>query len=108
MNRRFFRFSPEPDGHAGNVLGDLWSRQVYHLGRQTQSSKACHVIYHVLKNCWGIDESKGHDQIFEMPHQHVECRLPFVPLPDSDQMIGVPQIQFGEDGRLREGVEGGV
>lgn len=31
-----------------------------------------------------------------------------VPLPDVDEVVGVPEIQFGEDFGLIEGLKGGI
>ena len=38
----------------------------------------------------------------------VERCLPFVPLPDSNQMVGVPEIQLSEDGGLVKRSKGRV
>ena len=50
-------------------------------------------IHEAHKNAWGIGETKWHDEPFI---QSLAC-LPLVALSDSNLMISVSEIQFGED-----------
>ena len=43
-----------------------------------------------------------------MPQVGVKARLPFVPLMDTDQMVRIVQVEFGEDRGMRKGLEGGI
>ena len=38
----------------------------------------------------------------------VKARLPFIPLTDTDQMVRIAQVEFGEDRGMRKGLEGGM
>ena len=42
-----------------------------------------------------------------MPRWGVEGRLPLVSLSDTDQVVGVPQVEFGEDRCPLEQLKGG-
>ena len=64
------------------------------------------VIY--LDDGRGIRQAERHDEVFEVPQVGVEARLPFVPLSDTDQMVRIEQVQFGENCGMREGLKGGA
>lgn len=49
-----------------------------------------------------IGGSEGHYQILKMSQRGVKDHLPLITLPDSDQMICVPEIQFSEDSGAME------
>lgn len=43
-----------------------------------------YVIYEILEHTWSAKELILHDQIFIEPASGAECRLPLVPLSDSE------------------------
>ncbi|KAK3569959.1 hypothetical protein QTP86_007787 [Hemibagrus guttatus] len=49
-----------------------------------------------LEYCGGIGKSVGHDQILIMTLGCVEGGFPFVPVLDSDEIVGAAEIEFGE------------
>ena len=63
------------------------------------------VIYQGLEHCRCIGESEGDHKVFEVAQRSVEGCLPLIPLPDAHQMVGVSQVQLGEDGGITEGNE---
>lgn len=77
---------------------------VEHLGKDEDVIQKQGMVQHTLqdiddqclKKRQGISQTKGHDQVFVVASGGVECHLPAVPLPDTDQMVGVAQIQLGE------------
>ena len=54
-----------------------------------------------LENSWSISEPERHNEVFKVTQWSVERRLPFVPLPDANQM-------WSEDGGLVKRSEGRV
>ena len=52
------------------------------------------VIHEVLESSGCIGESKRHYTPFEGAIASPESCLPFVTLSDSDQMVGVPEVNF--------------
>ncbi len=51
-----------------------------------------HVIDETLKNGRWVRQAKRHNQVLKMSQGGVESRLPFVPLTNSDQVIGIAEI----------------
>lgn len=45
-----------------------------------------------------IAQAKGHYQVFEVAEYGIEGSLPLISLIDSNQVVGPPQIYFGEHG----------
>jgi hypothetical protein len=54
------------------------------------------VIYHCLKGCRGVGESKEHDYWFEEPFTHFEGCFPFVSLFDLDIVVAPLYVKFQE------------
>ena len=63
---------------------------VYHI---TQ-----HIIDKTLENTWAVSQAKRKDLVFIVACGRVEGRLPLIPLLDAHQVIGITQVQLGEDG----------
>lgn len=61
------------------------------------------VIYQGLENRWGISKTKWHYQILKVSQVSIECRFPFIALANTDQVVGISQIQLTKDcGPLKE------
>ena len=54
------------------------------------------VVDHILECCGGIAESEQHDSVFEKAESATECRLPFVPFFDSDEVVAILEVYFVE------------
>lgn len=55
------------------------------------------VIYQRLEDGKGIGEFERHDKILQMSQWGVNGYLPFVPISDLRQIIGVAKVEFRED-----------
>ncbi len=69
--------------------------------KQTKTKAVNHVTEDVinqgLEHSGDIGQSKWHDQVLKVSQGGVECHLPLVSITDSDQVVCVTQVQFGED-----------
>ena len=54
------------------------------------------VIHELLKGGWRISESKRHNTPFNGAIVGPECDFPFVTFADSDKMIGMSEVNVGE------------
>ena len=61
-------------------------------------SLACRrdIINESLEHSRGVGETERHNEILKTTQRGVEGGLPFIPLTDVDQMVGVAWIHFGE------------
>lgn len=50
------------------------------------------VIYQVLEDCRGINETKWHEKVFEVSNVSFEGGFPFVSCLDADEVVGVSEI----------------
>ena len=55
------------------------------------------VVDQGLENCWGIGEVEWHHQIFIKSGGRVKSSLPFIPLSDADKVVGITEVELGED-----------
>lgn len=55
-----------------------------------------------------VHETEWHNQIFKMTEGSVECSFSLIPLFDPDEVVGVSEVELGEDGSGAEGLEGGI
>ena len=65
-----------------------------------------HIIYQSLEDGRGIGQAKRHYKILVVSSWGVESRLPIVSFPDSDEVISVAQVKFGENGGPLEQFKG--
>lgn len=84
----------EHDEHAGLVL-HAWSWRIsgYHPNKDVFVEHVLENVSRVLENCRCIGESKWHCQTFIMA--------------DTNQLVGLAEIKFGEYGHSLEEFEGG-
>ena len=66
------------------------------------------VVNKGLEDSRSVSQTEGHDEVFKVPQMGVKPRLPFIPLSDTDQMVCIAQVEFGEDHGMREGIKGGT
>ena len=59
----------------------------------------------MLKSSGRVHKSEGHDAPFEGAVEGVESSFPFIALSDSDQMVGVPEVNFQIDFGLARAVK---
>ncbi len=57
-----------------------------------------HVVDECLEDRQGVGKAERHDQIFKMPSRGVKGGLPFVPLPNPNQVISIAEVQLRKDG----------
>jgi len=57
---------------------------------------AKNVVHELLKGGWRIGESEGHYTSFKRAIASSECSFPFVAFADSDKMVGVSEVNVGE------------
>ena len=50
------------------------------------------VIDQGLEHGWSISQAERHYLVLVVPRRGVEGRLPLVPLPDADQVVGISQV----------------
>lgn len=55
-----------------------------------------YIINQCLENCWGISESEY--QVFKVAQGSVKSSLPLITFSDSNQVIGISQVQLCESG----------
>ena len=55
------------------------------------------MVHHGLECSWGVSESKEHHCRFKYAIWGFECSLPLVTLLDSDVVVSLSDIKFGED-----------
>ena len=65
-----------------------------------------YVIDQGLEDSRRIGEAEWHDQILVVACRGVEGGLPLISLPDADEVVGVAQVQLGEDCSILEQLEG--
>ena len=58
------------------------------------------VIHEVLKSCWCISQTEGHNTPFKSAIVGVEGGFPFITFMDSNEVVGVLQVDFGIHGSL--------
>jgi len=54
------------------------------------------VVHELLKGSWRIGESERHDTPFKGAIAGLECSFPFVTFMDSDKLIGMSEVNVGE------------
>lgn len=59
-----------------------------------------HVIHHGLEHCKGLVKPKMHDQVHKMTKGNVEGCSQLVSITYSDQVKGIPQVEFEENSDL--------
>ncbi len=64
------------------------------------------VVDQSLEDGGGIGEAKGHHQVLIVSRRCVERSLPLIAFPDAHQVIGIPEVQFGEDGSPLQELKG--
>jgi hypothetical protein len=52
-----------------------------------------------------ICQPKGHNSVFELTIAGVECSLELVDFFDSDEVVGVPEVQFSDDPGFTHSIE---
>ena len=50
-----------------------------------------------MKGCWGIGRPERADLVLEMPVATAERGLVFIPLLDPQLVLGIAQVDLGED-----------
>ncbi len=69
-----------------------------------------HVSKHAVDECLedrrGVRKAKRHDQLFKMPGMGVKGGLPFVPLPNPNQVISIAEVKLRKDGRPLQELKG--
>lgn len=60
-------------------------------------------VQHVSKY---LGQTEGHHQVLIVTGGCVECGLPLIPMPDPHEMVSIPQVELGENGRSLEQLEG--
>ena len=63
------------------------------------------VVHEELEHGRGVGGPLGAHLVFEMPLPAPECCFPFIPLLDPDLVIGVPQVNLGEDPGLVKAIQ---
>ena len=63
------------------------------------------IIHEVLKACRGISGTLGADEVLIVPLPTSESSLPLIPLPDPNLVIGVAEVNFGEDLRKVKSIQ---
>jgi len=58
------------------------------------------VVHEALESTGGVGKAEGHNQPLEGPILCTEGGFPFVTFADANEVVGVPQINFGVDPRL--------
>lgn len=66
------------------------------------------VINQVLKNSWGISKAKRHHLIVEGTKGVVKSPIPLVTLTNADKIVGITKVQFDEDPRTTQWLEGWI
>jgi len=66
---------------------------------------AKNVIHESLKGGWRIGESEGHYTPFKGAIVSSECGFPFVNFTDSDKMVGVLEVNVGEQSCFMQTVQ---
>lgn len=56
------------------------------------------VINEGLEECGSMAETEWHHQILKMSYGSFEKGFPFIPLADGEQVVGVAEVEFDEDG----------
>lgn len=64
------------------------------------------VINQVLQYSRGVGKAERHDKILEVSQRGAEGSFPFVPFVDSDEVISVTEVQFGQKGVKAELISG--
>ena len=65
------------------------------------------IVNQALEDGQSVRESKRHEKIFPVSRWGIEGRLPFIPLSNACQVLGVAEVQFGEEGRSLPEFKGG-
>lgn len=65
-----------------------------------------HIVHHCLEDGRGIGQAERHYEILIVSSWGVECRLPLISFSDADEVVGVAQVKFGENGGPLEQFEG--
>ena len=63
------------------------------------------VVYEVLKSCQCISQTKGHNTPFERAVAGAKGSFPFITFMDSNEVVGMLQVNFGIHGGLSQAVE---
>ena len=63
------------------------------------------VIDKMLKRCWGICKSEGHDEPFKRSVAGVEGSFPFITFSNVDKVVGMLEIDLGVDLSLSGSVQ---
>ena len=67
-------------------------RDVNHVGKD--------IIHEPLETSWGVGEPLGHHQPLKGPISGPESGFSFVTIGDTDEMVGMSQVDFGVDSHL--------
>ncbi len=65
-----------------------------------------HVVYACLEDRRDVGKAERYDQIFKKPSRGVKGGLPFVPLPNPNQVISTAEVQLCKDGCPLQELEG--
>ena len=77
--------------------------QVYNYRDINHISK--NVVHEPLETCWGIGEPLGHYKPLERPVSGPEGGFPFVAICDTDEVVGMSQVDLGVDLCLAWGIQ---
>ncbi len=56
-----------------------------------------HLVHKTLEDRWGIGKADLHNKILIAAGRGDENRLPLITSPDTNEVVGTPQVQLGED-----------
>jgi len=66
---------------------------------------AKNVVHELLKSGWRIGESERHYTPFKRAIASSECSFPFVAFMDSDKMVGMLEVNVGEQSCFTQAVQ---
>ena len=81
---------PSVLGENKDVVQINENELVYHISQD--------VVHQGLEDGRHVREAERHDEVLPVPRRRVEGRLPFVAFLNPHQVVGIPEIQLGEDG----------
>ncbi|XP_070398602.1 uncharacterized protein [Nothobranchius furzeri] len=88
-------------------LGLGVDQDVIQVGKHPPSQHVAEdIVYEALKNGGAIAQPKGHDLVLPVTGGCDESGLPLISSFNTDQIVGAPEVQLGEDPRLGDGVQG--